>query len=357
MASQGYMIHAHPFYELYYFVRGEVDYLLSGVERQLRPGTMLVILPNEFHGVRVHSAAVYERWTLHFDPDMLGVERRDLLLEAAEGDPALRFLEDAGAWGLEETFAGFDSLAGVEEGLQRKLIPLFTEALLGRLLVYRRNLPLPARPNTRPSDVVKQVAAYLNEHFTERITLDGLAEKYFISKSHLNMIFRRAMGATVMEYLSHKRVTYAQQLLINGLSCRPDGGSGGVRGLYQLLPALCQALWTVAQPGLQPPDPGAEPAAAGNDGYAPRGRQDIPRDGDGKPVGAPAGNQARRGKRLVTSQRERSGNAHENWRTDVYGPGQLPDPGGVCGIPPAHRGHWLPDCAGFWYLPLLKAHG
>ncbi len=227
VASQGYMIHAHPFYELYYFVRGEVDYLLSGVERQLRPGTMLVILPNEFHGVRVHSAAVYERWTLHFDPDMLGVERRDLLLEAAEGDPALRFLEDAGAWGLEETFAGFDSLAGVEEGLQRKLIPLFTEALLGRLLVYRRNLPLPARPNTRPSDVVKQVAAYLNEHFTERITLDGLAEKYFISKSHLNMIFRRAMGATVMEYLSHKRVTYAQQLLINGLPAAQTAEAAG----------------------------------------------------------------------------------------------------------------------------------
>lgn len=84
---------------------------------------MLVILPNEFHGVRVHSAAVYERWTLHFDPDMLGVERRDLLLEAAEGDPALRFLEDAGAWGLEETFAGFDSLAGVEEGAPAEIDP------------------------------------------------------------------------------------------------------------------------------------------------------------------------------------------------------------------------------------------
>lgn len=75
------------------------------MERQLRPGTMLVILPNEFHGVRCIPRRFYERWTLHFDPDMLGVERRDLLLEAAEGDPALRFLEDAGVWGLEETFA------------------------------------------------------------------------------------------------------------------------------------------------------------------------------------------------------------------------------------------------------------
>lgn len=60
-------------------------------------------------------------------------------------------MQGCGAW--RRPSPGFDSLAGVEEGLQRKLIPLFTEALLGRLLVYRRNLPLPARPNYRPSDL------------------------------------------------------------------------------------------------------------------------------------------------------------------------------------------------------------
>lgn len=41
------------------------------------------------------------------------------------------------------------------------------------------------------------------------------------------MIFRRAMGATVMEYLSHKRVTYAQQLLINGLPAAQTAEAAG----------------------------------------------------------------------------------------------------------------------------------
>ncbi len=224
-ASQSYMIHAHPFYELYYFVRGEVDYLLSGVERQLKPGTMLLILPNEFHGAKVNSTAVYERWTLHFDPEMLGEAHRELLQEATAGAPALRFLGDAADWGLEDAFAVYDGLTGMEEALQQRLIPVFTAALLGRLLMRRSSLP--QRPDARPSNVVTQVAGYLNEHFTERVTLDSLAEKYFISKSHLNLTFRKAMGVTVMEYLTRKRVAYAHQLLASGLPATQTAAAAG----------------------------------------------------------------------------------------------------------------------------------
>ena len=227
VASQGYMIHAHPFYELYYFIRGEVDYLLSGVERTLRPGAMLLILPNEFHGVRVNSAAPYERWTLHFDPGMLGKERGKLLLEAAEDAPALRIMEDAQAWGMEEAFAIYDDLSEMEEGLQRRLVPVFTEALLGRWLIRRRSLPMPQRASVPAPSVAKQVAGYLNEHFTERITLDGLAERYFISKSHLNLTFRKTVGMTVMDYLIRKRVAYARQLLGNGLPATQAAAAAG----------------------------------------------------------------------------------------------------------------------------------
>lgn len=227
VASPGYMIHAHPFYELYYFVRGEVDYLLSGVERQLRPGAMLVILPGEFHGVRVNSAAVYERWTLHFDPEMLSAERREWLLEAAADAPALRFLEDAGEWGMEEAFAMYDGLSEVEESLRRKLVPVFTEAMLGRMMIRRRSLPRPQLAGATHAHVVTRVAGYLNEHFTERITLDSLAEKYYISKSHLNLTFRRAMGVTVMDYLTRRRVAYARQLLISGLPATQTAAAAG----------------------------------------------------------------------------------------------------------------------------------
>ena len=61
------------------------------------------------------------------------------------------------------------------------------------------------------------VLAYLNRHFNETITLDDLADRFFISKNHLNRSFRKATGTTIRDYLIGKRVSYVQQLLINGI--------------------------------------------------------------------------------------------------------------------------------------------
>ena len=63
----------------------------------------------------------------------------------------------------------------------------------------------------------ENIINYLNEHFNEPITLDSLAERFFLSKNHLNRSFRKATGTTVRDYLIGKRVTYVQQLLINGI--------------------------------------------------------------------------------------------------------------------------------------------
>lgn len=57
------------------------------------------------------------------------------------------------------------------------------------------------------------VKEYLDEHYTERITLDDLAERFFINKFYLSKIFREAYGTTVNNYLISKRITRAKQLL------------------------------------------------------------------------------------------------------------------------------------------------
>ena len=233
ISSDGYLIHSHPFYELYYCIEGDVDYLISGVEYKVKPNTMIVIMPNEFHGVRVNSTQTYDRWTLHFDPDVLGVERRSMLLsalpkpivgaESESGGVAARvlprFLEEADRLGLRSAFECFDTLPDLEQEVQRQMIPIYTEALLARLYMVMMRAPSAEKDKEkrRPSNIARQVAEYINVHFTEKLTLDVLSERFFISKSHLNLSFRKAMGTSVIDYLIHKRVSYAQQLLINGL--------------------------------------------------------------------------------------------------------------------------------------------
>lgn len=233
VVSDGYLIHSHPFYELYYCSGGDVDYLISGVEYKLKPNTVILIVPNEFHGIRVNTTQTYDRWTFHFDPDLLSVERRSFLLsflpkavvgaEADARETAVggmpRVLENADKLGLRDAFACFDTLTETEEQVQRQMMPIFLEALLARicLVMMRQPKTEEEKGKQRPSNIARQVMEYINMHFTEKLTLDMLSERFYISKSHLNLSFRKTTGTSVIDYLIYKRVSYAQQLLINGL--------------------------------------------------------------------------------------------------------------------------------------------
>lgn len=58
-----------------------------------------------------------------------------------------------------------------------------------------------------------EIKSYLDEHYTEKIMLDDLAEEFFINKFYLSKIFRETYGTTVNNYLISKRITRAKQLL------------------------------------------------------------------------------------------------------------------------------------------------
>lgn len=57
------------------------------------------------------------------------------------------------------------------------------------------------------------VKEYLDEHFTEKIMLEELAEKFFINKFYLSKSLKETYGTTVNNYLISKRITRAKQLL------------------------------------------------------------------------------------------------------------------------------------------------
>lgn len=57
------------------------------------------------------------------------------------------------------------------------------------------------------------VKEYLDEHFTEKIVLEELAEKFFINKFYLSKIFKETYGTPINNYLISKRITRAKQLL------------------------------------------------------------------------------------------------------------------------------------------------
>ncbi|MCZ8511900.1 response regulator [Paenibacillus filicis] len=57
---------------------------------------------------------------------------------------------------------------------------------------------------------------YIHEHYAKDITLAGLAEQVFISRNHLNEIFKKATGETFHFYLTKVRMEQAKRLILEG---------------------------------------------------------------------------------------------------------------------------------------------
>lgn len=65
----------------------------------------------------------------------------------------------------------------------------------------------------RRSQSCLEVKAYLEEHFTEKITLDRLAAMVYLDKFYLTRCFKEEYGVTINQYLTQLRITKAKQLL------------------------------------------------------------------------------------------------------------------------------------------------
>ncbi|MDD6058382.1 MAG: AraC family transcriptional regulator [Clostridiales bacterium] len=63
------------------------------------------------------------------------------------------------------------------------------------------------------SDKLHRVLSYLDDHYTENISLDWLSEQFFISKYYLSREFKKQFGTTIIQYLLTKKITNAKELL------------------------------------------------------------------------------------------------------------------------------------------------
>lgn len=63
------------------------------------------------------------------------------------------------------------------------------------------------------SDAVERVARYIDSHLEENLSVNALAGMAFLSADHLTRSFKKRYGKTVSEYILHKRMELARELL------------------------------------------------------------------------------------------------------------------------------------------------
>ncbi len=62
-------------------------------------------------------------------------------------------------------------------------------------------------------DKLQQVHTYLTEHYDKKISLEDLAERFFISKFHLSREYKKIYGNTIGSELTYQRISHAKSML------------------------------------------------------------------------------------------------------------------------------------------------
>lgn len=65
------------------------------------------------------------------------------------------------------------------------------------------------------SFIVKNALQYIEENYTQKLTLGEVAEKTYVSQWHLSKLLNRHTGQSFSEILNHVRITHAKELLQN----------------------------------------------------------------------------------------------------------------------------------------------
>lgn len=212
-------LHHHDFYEIYFLIAGDVTYLVESKIIHVMPGDILLIPPREQHQVLIRpEMSVYERYVLWVEPRMLSKlssPLSDLQKLLSPGSNQLRLKPEARV-----------EILSILEALHRERTSqdygadLLRESLLTQLLVTINRLLAKdgsqLDEDTRMNTIVAQVINYVNLHYSDPISLDLLAEKFFVSKFHLSHEFNRQVGTSLYRYIQRKRLLIARQLLDQG---------------------------------------------------------------------------------------------------------------------------------------------
>ena len=215
-------LHHHDFYEVYFFLSGNVQYNIESRSYLLTPGDVLLISPMELHQPMFGPEhREYERIVLWIDKQFLeGLSMPGQHFTACFDSSSPNHSNLLRPEGVQRQFLMFLLEQLIQEsGSQEPYQEICALSYLAQVLVLLNRLALQQRkeePVATQDSTVYNVLGYINEHYNENLTLDELANRFFVSKYHLSREFQRLVGTSVHRYIVQKRLVMAKQMLSAG---------------------------------------------------------------------------------------------------------------------------------------------
>lgn len=209
LSAERYKAHYHNTYEFLYVLHGSADFLVKHTLYNIRPGSLLIVQPGEYHNILFKTADPYERYVIRFNPHSIYPYIRKHLEKAEsvyyiEGSPI-----SAEFFRMDEHLT-----AAMDEGVR-------LNACIGSLHIIISHL-ISSQNLIQRADYVnadgQKIVEYIDRHLPDIHSADDIADALHMSKSSIYKIFAKQFDTSLMSYIRTQKCMMARNLLREGIA-------------------------------------------------------------------------------------------------------------------------------------------
>ena len=219
--------HYHEFNKIIIFLSGNVTYIIEGRTYHLKPYDILLVNNHDIHKPIIDSNSTYERIVIWADTNFVQEHSDDNCN-----------LEECFKYAIKNDI----NLIRLKPDLQNELISLLTKleasinsqefgsrilsnaylieflVYINRLILGNNNIIEANECDSIYDNQINQILKYINANLNEPLTVDDIANRFYISRYYLMHRFKEQTGYTLHNYISQKRLILAKELLLNNES-------------------------------------------------------------------------------------------------------------------------------------------
>lgn len=211
--------HSHDYYEFYFFMEGDISMQVGRDIYPISLGDAMLIPPQMPHRAIIHNSEIpYRRFVFWIS--------KEFYEHLKELSPCYVYAIEY-AQKNKEYLCHLDRIA--LNSLQSKMLRLLEEMQSNHFgkelqialyvndfilninrLVYEMLEP---KQRTNDASLYSNLVEYIEEHLEEDLSLEKLAEEFYVSKYHIAHVFKDNIGLSIHQYITKKRLALCQEAI------------------------------------------------------------------------------------------------------------------------------------------------
>ena len=218
-------IHWHDEMELIVIKKGTGIVFVDLEKYQVAANDIIVVIPGHLHGIQELPGHSMEYENILFRCELLFSKTDDICSDTflhplINGNLPIEHYIHSGL----NYYDAFVSVIQQMDNLCQNCPTGYQLALKGclfqlfYLLITNQNKKAPSKTEQKSLDKLKFIIGYIEDHYTESISVSRIAELCYFSPSHFMKFFKSNMGVSFIQYVNDYRLTVARRLLVTSTS-------------------------------------------------------------------------------------------------------------------------------------------